>query len=392
MLSTGQGNMNSDIRREHIISLDALRGIAAIMVVLFHTRVASSVFDLSLVRNGHMFVDFFFVLSGFVIAMNYMGSLSNGGNVGEFLAKRIARLWPLHVFTLAAFVLLDALRKPWSAPFGQGDVTQFLSAAYFDELFENFFLLHTFGDGAPNLFNGPNWSISAEFWTYVVFALVVSTFKGRWLWIMTACLGIFTALVLAGILEPHFAQNSEYGLINAIYCFILGCVGFLFYNSYLTQRPIGRPVATGLEGAVILVALLGVAAAGWAGTRVVSPLLFCIVILVMAMGRGIFSSWLSLRPMRELGKISYSIYLNHALVLFFAYPVLNRIGRQLGHDPTTPIVLDGVDTNIFDLGAMWLNNLAVLVILAVVIGSSMITYRLVELPGQRWLRKSLIRP
>lgn len=388
----GLAKMGTPVTREHIVSLDALRGIAAIMVVLFHTRIASSVFDFPLVRNGHLFVDFFFVLSGFVISMNYLGKLSDNGNVGVFLVKRIARLWPLHLFTLSIFVLLDAVRLPWSVLNMTATSKTFLSRDYLVELWENVFLLQTFGDSSPNLFNGPNWSISAEFWTYVVFALVVSTFLGKKLAAMSIILLVFCGLVLTGTVEPHFAENSGYGLFKAIYCFVLGCVTQMIYQSKVSRSVISAPVTSFLEIAAVAIAIMGVSMSNLPGSPIVTPVLFCLVILILAIDKGIVAKALSVEPMKILGKISYSIYLNHALILFFTYPILNRLGGLLGRETSHNIQVDGVRTQVFDLGPMWMNNLAVLLVLAAVIASALVTYHSIEMPGQRLFRRALSRP
>lgn len=384
--------MGTNVAREHIVSLDALRGIAAIMVVLFHTRIASSVFDFPLVRNGHLFVDFFFVLSGFVISMNYLDKLSDNGNVGAFLVKRIARLWPLHLFTLSIFVALDAVRLPWSILDASASSNTFLSKEYLVELSENIFLLQTFGDNSPNLFNGPNWSISAEFWTYVVFALVVSTFLGKKLVAMSVVLAVFCGLVLIGTIEPHFAENSGYGLFKAIYCFILGCVTQIFYQAKISKTAIGVPLTTTLEIIAIILASVGVSMTHLPGSPIATPFLFCLVILVLSIDKGLVAKALSIRAMKTLGKISYSIYLNHALVLFFTYPILNLLGGMLGRETSHLVQIEGVQTQIFDLGPMWMNNLAVLCVLLAVIASALVTYHFIEMPGQKLFRRVLAKP
>jgi peptidoglycan/LPS O-acetylase OafA/YrhL len=83
------------------VTLDGMRGIAAIAVALYH-------FDIYLMPHGYVAVDFFFVLSGFVLYRSYLPRFREGLGFGRFMAQRFARLWPL--FTLgtllgAAFAL-----------------------------------------------------------------------------------------------------------------------------------------------------------------------------------------------------------------------------------------------------------------------------------------------
>ena len=88
-----------------LLALDALRGVAACTVVLFH-RASRMPFP-----KGYLAVDFFFMLSGFVLTFAYQEKLDGGWSTRDFLATRIARLYPLY---LLGFVLglLVALSDP----------------------------------------------------------------------------------------------------------------------------------------------------------------------------------------------------------------------------------------------------------------------------------------
>src|ERR1700761_7501775 len=91
-------------------ALDSWRGIAALLVALFHLNLVSPIYSLDFVRNGYLFVDFFFVLSGFVITHGYADRLGTLQGVGAFAFKRFRRLWPLHVIVLAMFVLVESTK------------------------------------------------------------------------------------------------------------------------------------------------------------------------------------------------------------------------------------------------------------------------------------------
>src|SRR5882672_759031 len=91
--------------------LDSWRGIAACLVALFHLDAYSHLYGVPFLRNSWLFVDFFFVLSGFVIAANYQQRLLDGFGVGRFLFLRLGRLYPLHFAMLALFVGWDLMRS-----------------------------------------------------------------------------------------------------------------------------------------------------------------------------------------------------------------------------------------------------------------------------------------
>lgn len=81
--------------------LDSWRGICALLVVLTHFPADSHIYNLEFVRNAYLFVDFFFVLSGFIIASRYYDSILDGLGFRDFIVPRIARLYPVHVITLS---------------------------------------------------------------------------------------------------------------------------------------------------------------------------------------------------------------------------------------------------------------------------------------------------
>src|SRR5262249_7832929 len=99
--------------RHEFLALDAMRGIAAISVVFFHYGI-----DLhsQLMPNAPLAVDFFFVLSGFVVAHAYEKRLLAGWSLRSFAVHRLIRLWPLYLFALAlpvaAMVFEVALGMP----------------------------------------------------------------------------------------------------------------------------------------------------------------------------------------------------------------------------------------------------------------------------------------
>jgi peptidoglycan/LPS O-acetylase OafA/YrhL len=90
--------------------LDGWRGVAALLVALFHLNLNSDIYRLDFVRNAYLFVDFFFVLSGFVITYNYADRLGTSKELSSFVIRRFARLWPLHVVVLLAFLAVESAK------------------------------------------------------------------------------------------------------------------------------------------------------------------------------------------------------------------------------------------------------------------------------------------
>ena len=88
-------------------ALDGWRGICALLVAAHHVEVHGWLYWQPLIRNAWLFVDFFFVLSGFVIAHAYGERLGKTHEIGVFVARRLGRLWPLHVAVLLALIALE---------------------------------------------------------------------------------------------------------------------------------------------------------------------------------------------------------------------------------------------------------------------------------------------
>jgi peptidoglycan/LPS O-acetylase OafA/YrhL len=91
------------------VALDSLRGLVALAIVFFHMGNFGWIAALTPLRSGWMLVEFFFVLSGFVIAASYGERLAQGYPRWRFLLIRFGRVYPLHIVTVALFVALELL-------------------------------------------------------------------------------------------------------------------------------------------------------------------------------------------------------------------------------------------------------------------------------------------
>jgi peptidoglycan/LPS O-acetylase OafA/YrhL len=149
--------------------LDSYRFIAAGMICLYHFNKADilGLATLSpLFENIRLGVDFFFVLSGFVIAKTYLNTLQDRAAFGHFLWRRFARLYPLHLLTLligiAGGLLIGHSRLQ------EGTNPEIFSST---AIIANLTLTHSLGVTSYGSFNIPSWSISAEMAVYALFPL-----------------------------------------------------------------------------------------------------------------------------------------------------------------------------------------------------------------------------
>jgi peptidoglycan/LPS O-acetylase OafA/YrhL len=145
--------------KDRFISLDTLRGVCAVFVAIFHFSTDATITAIPFIHHGFLFVDFFFVLSGFVIAANYGAKLQSGFPLGKFMSLRFWRLYPLHLFVLLLYAGLVAVKGAGNTYPASGFVLSGL-------------LLQIFSDGQLGNWNLPSWSIAAEMWAYLVFAVL----------------------------------------------------------------------------------------------------------------------------------------------------------------------------------------------------------------------------
>ncbi|WP_283816377.1 acyltransferase family protein [Bradyrhizobium liaoningense] len=363
------------ITRYH--ALDSWRGICACMVALFHFDVISHLSFLPLTRNAYLFVDFFFALSGFVIAANYRSRLAEGFGAGRFLVLRLGRIYPLHLVTLLLFIPIDAAKDGIGPNLLQAIVT-------------NVLLLQGLGVNPQNWLNFASWSISAEFAAYVVFAAVVTRIGPTiWPWLLPIIAG---PVVLATISPDGMNATFDYGLVRCLYGFALGVLSFDLRERFPALRARLVPsVETLLETASVVLVVGYVSVAGSSVTlQVASPLVFTLVVLVFAREAGAVSRRLTVPFMLVVGMLTYSIYMLHPLVRAVVRAILMVVERlwhtellvsyalSPGHEPTKVVSMNG---------SLWLGDLLQIAMLLLTVLLSVVTYRVVEEPGRSWVRR-----
>lgn len=352
------------------VSLDSFRGLMAVSVVLYHLRVSSSFTEWLLFRHAEVFVFFFFVLSGFVLTHAYGQSVQL--NVRKFLIARTFRLMPLHLFMLGIFILLECGRY---VAFQKGmDFNNAPFTGKFDpaEILPNALLLQSWTYLTnPLSFNYPSWSISIEYYLYMIFALILCIAFGvrRWVWAMM----VFMALALMYMGNTFFTLES----LRGIAYFFTGCLAYVVYLKLPQPSQDKAWVLTTLEVAAVVAALVLVVNDFAAKPLLASPV-FGLVVVIFAFDGGAVSRLLAGRGFGFLGKLSYSIYMTHAAILFCVVSAFMVVGKILGVE-IAPMI-DG--TRFLDSGHAALNNSIALLTVGSIILVSMFTYRYVEMTGQ----------
>jgi peptidoglycan/LPS O-acetylase OafA/YrhL len=365
--------------KHRFVALDSLRGICACMIVLLHFDTFGHISRSAFVQNGFLFVDFFFVLSGFVIAASYGDRLGQGYPLGKFMLLRLGRVYPLHLVMLLLFVAFELStmniarssgHQPWSAGYSV------------EMLLANMGLVQTFVGTDGTSWNGPAWSIAVEVWTYLVFALAFR-FLGRFLIPAALALAVACACYLLVATDRYLNVFHDGAFARCLFGFSLGVVMFWLHKRlHLT---IDAVTATILELIAVVITVLIVVYAGASFLSLAVPPVFAAVILIFAQQSGAVSRLLENRPFEFLGKVSYSIYMVHLFIVFRTYNALELIER-VTHRGGLVTTIDGRK---FAGATPLTGDLLSLSVLAAAIIIASLSYKFVELPANQWVRRKV---
>jgi len=361
--------------------LDSWRVISAILVVLFHFYVFSHLHDLALIKHAYLFVDLFFVLSGFVITHGYLEKLRDGYPVDKFIWQRFMRVYPLHAFVLLAYLGLAIMQS------SVGESRLFEDPDFsISGLIASVALAHSFGLTDHLVWNRPSWSISGEFISYLVFALTVVVFRKHCL-VMAAVLLVGSAVWLSLTDHADMDITYDYGLLRCLYGFFTGVFLYHLYKSWPQSTAFSkRHYASLFEVVAVGIAVSFVCFAGDNRLSFLSPLVFALCLWVFAFEGGVISNYLKKPAFLWLGRLSYSIYMVHTLVQTFVYKgwsVIEKITDQTLRQPVAP----GLEHARLGL-ERWHGDLLTVVMLAAVVMVSFVTYRLIEKPFYEYARRA----
>jgi peptidoglycan/LPS O-acetylase OafA/YrhL len=234
------------VEKQRYVTLDALRGVAAVIIVLFHTghRVGTW-----WPQFGYLAVDLFFLLSGFVLSYNYEARFRRGMRTSEFLVARVVRLYPLYFLGLVLGACLAPLNMDFQGLTVEGDVVSFCVGLVG---LPSYVLPH-----GQYLFvvNAPFWSLFLEFW--VANLLFVMLRKAlRWKVLLTIIFVCGAGLVISEKTFYTLNVGGGWGTIASGFA----RVGFSFFYGVAiarihTLRPANLKLPSWLFAFILLVLL-----------------------------------------------------------------------------------------------------------------------------------------
>ena len=291
-------------------AVDSFRGIAAILVILFHLQHLNLLAGSAFIAKSDIFVDFFFVLSGFVITHSNYTRITNLSSVKPFIIKRFKRLYPLHLFTLLLVLFFELFR------YGVDRYVVRLSNPVFAEdksllsFIANLTLIQSLNLFDRVTWNGPAWSISVEFYTYIVWALSLVLFRKNVLLLCSISFGLVGWFIVRH--QGNIIYNYDYGFVRCLYSFLIGMLTYRLNQRLPLKASYGQfsVIELVLLGLTVVFVSLFTHTESW-----LMPSLFALLIIAFSREKGALSQRLASERFDFLGKLSYSYYLNHTVVL-----------------------------------------------------------------------------
>jgi peptidoglycan/LPS O-acetylase OafA/YrhL len=340
-------------------SLTGLRFILALWIAVFHF---GDMYDHAgmgswpIMKAGVARVDVFFVLSGFVLTHVYWMRTEAKFDFAAFLQARFARLFPLHLLALSLLLVLVGLANLIGAT---GETQGYTWQGFL----ANIFLLQAWGIEGSGKWNFPAWTISAEFFGYLLFPLflLLATSFRRAPLLFLACSITFILildLVFRQLLGRSLTQSTQdLGAVRGSAVMLVGVAGRVaFERTQLSAR-------MGLGIAIAGIAIACTAAFFAWSTGIVALGGILLVTGLASRDRQGLSSILNSPVMVELGKWSYGIFILHVPI----FMALRHAAGLMGYE-------------------FVVNLVTTLVCICILICASAVAHYVVEEPARKWLR------
>jgi peptidoglycan/LPS O-acetylase OafA/YrhL len=368
--------------KPHYDLLDGLRGVAALLVVWYHVFEGYAFAGggtIESINHGYLAVDFFFILSGFVIGYAYDDRWSKSLTMKDFFKRRLIRLHPMVVMGVVLGVITFCIQGSV-----QWDGTHVATSMIMLSVLCSLFFIPALpgagyevrGNGEMFPLNGPSWSLFFEYIGNILYALFIRRLS-------TKALGVLVVLLGAGLTAFAAFDVSGYGNIGVGWTldgvnFLGGSLRMLFpFTMGLFLSRIFKPMK--VRGAfwicsAVLLALFSVPYLEGMEPVSMNGLyeMFCVIvvfpILIWLGASGSTTDKNSTRICKFLGDISFPLYIIHYPFMYLFYAWL-------------------IEKQLFTLGETWQ------VVLCVYIGSVVVAYlclKLYDEPVRRWLSKKFL--
>ncbi|EOI5757159.1 MULTISPECIES: acyltransferase family protein [Enterobacteriaceae] len=341
------------MKHTRYLVLDSFRGLCALSIVIHHLAIHNTITEWSFFSNSAVLVEFFFMLSGFVLMHSY--GYRKDVSLKKFFKARFYRIYPLHIFMLVIFFLFELIVYVFYHNGYPINNVPFMGRNGLDQIIPNLLLLQSWLPfSEPMSFNGVSWSISVEFYMYLILYLTLCL-KSNFSYICWASFILISLIVL----YTGYAGNYIY-VLRGLSSFFIGTFTYVVVrnNSY----KLNYKVETLCEFLIIIFTLY------YISKGVDSPLIlnivFATLIIVFHRERGMLSKFLKNKKFIFLGDISYSLYLTHPIFVFLLIGCAIVINKVLN----IYFFYGGGDSSrVLNFDSIFLNNMFLMFILIFVV-------------------------
>lgn len=334
----------------------------------------------------YLMVDFFFILSGFIMSHVYGDLFVNSATQSgfkKFAFARFARVYPLHlsmlIYTIVLFTVSARLNIP-TMPIMQIDNNSY-------SIFTNLLLLHSMNFHDWFTWVHSSWSISTEWWVYMIFPFLVKPFfrlntTGKIVAALSCLLGYVVIMLFIvpiapiprefAFLKSHASGNSlnvsyQFGFLRCLFGFGLGMVTYQLYRARWNRSVLGNGYVMAAATIFLFISM------HFALPDALSACFFPFIILSGAFGSNRINKVFSTKPLQKLGDWSFSIYLIHQPLLFTIGNVCAYYNLKMDLAGGSPGFL------------MFVGWVVCILFVAILLPLSYLTYEFLEVPARNWL-------
>ena len=295
-----------------IPSLTSLRGFAAILVILFHYSDTLNIIEFpvfqslgtlrtTFISRGYIWVDLFFILSGFLLSYSLP---SKKINYFKYISRRISRIHPLHIVVTVFFVLMIKTNIINQVEYPPRYLNQTIPF--------QFFLLQSWGFSNPHSWNYPAWSLSVEFFLYLVFPLLSHLLilkKNQFNFVFLILYQFLILYYFGYILEGNIETPGQFHyLLRGFIHFTNGIFIYCVHHSLRNKK-----IVFSKSSFILNIALIIYILSSFKNIAYVLPL-FSYLIFYLSRENNQITHLISTPIFLHIGKISYSLYLWHIVI------------------------------------------------------------------------------
>lgn len=277
-----------------IKALTGIRGVFAFYVVIFHLVPHEYGEGINnFITNGYLAVDFFFLLSGFIMSMvHHEFSVKGGGNYVHFMYKRFCRIYPLYIFL---YILTSFIVFLHSGTY-YNPVVALINLSLLQSIFGFNYIQSS-------------WSISTELFAYLLFPVILNIISNSRYIIPAVLLAIASLLYLSinnNVLALSLGIAGGWqSILRCLADYTLGITSFVLLRKGII---VSKPVSY-ILGCIVIFFLFH-------RTFDIYVVILCAVLIpAVADCKNVMSKIFAIRPIHYLGEISYSFYLIHSIFI-----------------------------------------------------------------------------